>query len=357
MGLFEKLDAASVRYDELSHIISDPEVIKDINQWSKLTKEHSSLTEVVSEYGKYKELLKEEGDISSLLEAEEDEELISFYKSELEALAMKIDESKARLTEFILPKDPDDDKGVIMEIRPGTGGDEAALFSAVLLRMYRQYAENNKWKFSLLNSSFTDIGGVKEAVVEISGVNVYSRLKFESGVHRVQRVPVTESGGRVHTSTATVAVFPKAEEEVSDIEINPNDIRIDTYRSSGAGGQHVNMTDAAVRITHFPTGIVVACQDERSQIKNREKAFMILRSRLLAKLRSEQHEEFTENKRRLIGSGDRSEKIRTYNFPQGRVTDHRLSISMFDIDAFVNGDIDIITEALIQIYIQKCQYR
>ena len=345
MSIEQKLYAIEQRYEELEQLISDPAVMEKTEEWQKYTKEHSDLYEITEKIREYRKLVGEDEDALEMSETESDPEMRELFRAEHERLKKQTGELYNQLIQYLIPKNPDDDKNVILEIRAGAGGDEAALFGSVLMRMYARYAERRGWKMSVMSSNITDMGGVKEAVCEICGKGVYERLKFESGVHRVQRVPVTESGGRIHTSTATVAVMPEAD-EIDSVDINPNDIRIDTFRASGHGGQYINMTDSAVRITHLPTGLVVSCQDEKSQLKNKEKAMQVLRSRLLAKLKSEQQEEYTENRRTLIGSGDRSEKIRTYNFPQGRVSDHRINFTMYDIDGFIDGNMDSILDEL-----------
>ncbi len=346
MSIDQKLFSIEQRYQELEQIISDPSVMERQEDWQKFTKEHADLYEIVEKIREYKRTITEAEEALEMSESENDPEMREMFKSEHEELKKRTEQLYSGLLQYLIPKDPDDDKDVILEIRAGAGGDEAALFGAVLLRMYTRYAERHNWRVRMMSSNMTDIGGVKEVVCEVSGKGVYQRFKYESGVHRVQRVPVTESGGRIHTSTATVAVLPEVD-EIDSVDINPNEIRIDTFRASGHGGQYINMTDSAVRITHLPTGLVVSCQDEKSQLKNKEKAMQVLRSRLLAKLQSEQQEEYTESRRVLIGSGDRSEKIRTYNFPQGRVSDHRINFTMYNIDAFVDGDMDIILDELI----------
>lgn len=346
MSIQQKLDRIEQRFDELEQLISDPSVIERRDEWQKYTKEHSELYEIAAKIKEYKKLCKECDDAKEMSQTETDSEMKALFENEYEDLKKAIEESNAELIQYLIPKDPDDNKNIILEIRAGTGGEEAALFGAVLLRMYTRYAEKHNWKISVMDSNITDMGGVKEAICEVCGKGVYERLKFESGVHRVQRVPVTESGGRIHTSAATVAVLPEAE-EVDSVEINQEDIRIDTFRASGHGGQYINMTDSAVRITHIPTGLVVSCQDEKSQLKNKEKAMKVLRSRLLEKIKADKQAEYTQNRRTLIGSGDRSEKIRTYNFPQSRVTDHRINYTMYSIDAFVDGDMDVLLDELI----------
>ena len=346
MTIDQRLAELEQRYLELEQAIADPELIKRREEWQRLVKEHADLAEMVSKYREYSKAKEEQQELTHMLEEESDPEMREMLRQEIEEYKEKIENLHQELLAYLIPKNPDDDKNIILEIRAGAGGEEAALFGAVLMRMYTRFAERRRWKFSILSSNSTDIGGVKEAVCEITGKGAYSLLKFESGVHRVQRVPATESGGRIHTSTATVAVLPEID-EIDDVAINPDEIRIDTFRASGHGGQYINMTDSAVRITHLPTGLVVSCQDEKSQLKNKEKAMQVLKSRLLAKMRSEQQSEYTENRRSLIGSGDRSEKIRTYNYPQDRVTDHRINLTVHNIDKFVDGDMDEVIQALI----------
>lgn len=346
MSIDDKLNRIEQRYMELEQLISDPSIINRRDEWLKYTKEHSELYEVVEKIRIFNKLKSERDDALLMSENEHDPEMRSLFKDEYERLKKEVNDTNTELLQFLIPKDPDDDKNIILEIRGGTGGEEAALFGAMLMRMYARYAERHNWKFIIMSSNMTDMGGVKEAICEIKGRGVYEKLKYESGAHRVQRVPVTESGGRIHTSAVTVAVMPEVA-EINSIDINPNEIRIDTFRASGHGGQYINMTDSAVRITHLPTGLVVSCQDEKSQLKNKEKAMQVLKSRLLAKMKSDQQEEYTQSRRMLIGSGDRSEKIRTYNFPQGRVTDHRINFTMYNIDSFVDGDMDSILDELI----------
>jgi len=343
--VFAKLDSLEAKYDELTALIADPAVIADQERWRQYVKAHSDLEEVVGVYRTYKKLVAEIADTEALLDGEKDPEMRALAESELEDLRARRDAAEQRLRVLLLPKDPNDEKNVIMEIRAGTGGEEAALFAGDLLRMYLRYAERQGWKAEMLDANMTDLGGVKEAVINITGRGAYSRLKFESGVHRVQRVPATESGGRIHTSAATVAVLPEAEEV--DVEIKPEDIRIDVFCSSGPGGQSVNTTQSAVRITHLPTGLVVSCQDEKSQHKNREKALKVLRARLLDRAVQERESQIASTRRGMVGSGDRSERIRTYNFPQNRVTDHRLNLTLYRLESVLEGDLDELVEALV----------
>ena len=343
--MLEKLQQLEERYEELTSLISDPAVIAVQSEWQKHTKAHAALEEVVMAYREYKQILQNITENEELLESKLEDEFQELVETDLANLRERQDALDERLKVLLLPRDPNDEKNVIMEIRGGTGGDEAALFAADLLKMYTRYAEKNGWKVEMLSSNYTDIGGFKEAIVMIEGKGAYSRLKFESGVHRVQRVPVTESGGRIHTSAATVAVLPEAEEV--DIEISPNDIRIDIFCSSGPGGQSVNTTQSAVRITHIATGIVVSCQDEKSQHKNKDKAMKVLRARLLEKAEEEQSGETANVRKVMVGSGDRSERIRTYNFPQGRVTDHRIGLTSHRLEGILLGELDEFIDALI----------
>ena len=343
--MFNKLDFILEKYEELSKKVSDPDVIAKQKEWQKLMKEMSDLEPIVKEYTAYKKAKEELEEAKEILDMEDDEELREMAREELKANEAAIEEYTENLKILLLPKDPNDDKNVILEIRAGTGGDEAALFGSDLLRMYLRYAERMRWKTELIESNETEIGGVKEVVMLVKGKGAYSRLKYESGVHRVQRVPETESGGRVHTSAASVAVMP----EVDDVEVNldPNDVRVDVYRASGNGGQCVNTTDSAVRLTHMPTGLVVTCQDEKSQIKNKEKAFKVLKSRLFDLMQQEQNDKIAAERKSQIGSGDRSERIRTYNFPQSRITDHRINLTLYKLDSFLDGDLDEVIDALI----------
>lgn len=342
--MFDKLDFITEKYDELARKVSDPEIINNQPVWQKHIKEMGEMEPIVKKYTEYKKAKTELADAKELLEMG-DEEMRELAKMEIGELEEKIETAEEELKVLLLPKDPNDEKNVILEIRAGTGGDEAALFGADLLRMYTRYAERNRWKTELMDLNETGIGGVKEAVMLIKGKGAYSRLKFESGAHRVQRVPETESSGRVHTSAATVAVLP----EVDDVEIDldPNDVRVDVYRASGNGGQCVNTTDSAVRLTHEPTGLVVTCQDEKSQIKNKEKAFKVLKSRLYDLEMKKQQDEIAGQRKSQVGSGDRSERIRTYNFPQGRVSDHRIGLTLYKLESFLDGDIDEIVDGLI----------
>ncbi|MBQ8882832.1 MAG: peptide chain release factor 1 [Clostridia bacterium] len=337
----EKLESIKKKFIELTALISSPEVIADNKEWTKLVKEHSQIQPVVDAYDRYLSLVNEEKD---LIEMMSDDELKEMAQEELPLVKEKIAEVENELKILLLPVDPNDDKNVIVEIRAGVGGDEAALFAAELMRMYKMYAEKNRWKIEDMDINETELGGIKEAVFSLAGESLYSKMKFESGVHRVQRVPDTETQGRIHTSAVTVAVLPEVEDVV--VEINEKDLKIDTYRSGGAGGQHVNKTESAIRITHLPTGIVVQCQDERSQIKNRDKAMRVLKSKLYEKMQEDAEKEYSQNRKSQVGSGDRSERIRTYNFPQGRVTDHRIGLTLYSLDGFMNGDLDEMLQAL-----------
>lgn len=342
--MLEKLDFIEDKYNELTRKISDPEVIADQQEWQKLMKEHAGMEEIVVKYGRYKEVLKNIENDKNMLEDRLDSELKELAEEELKEMESSRDTLERELKVLLLPKDPNDEKNVFVEIRAGTGGEEAALFAAELLRMYTRYAERHNWKVELMSCNPTDLGGFKEVVVMIVGKGVYSRLKFESGVHRVQRVPETESSGRIHTSAATVAIMPEADDV--DVQIDPNDLRIDVFRAGGHGGQCVNTTDSAVRITHIPTGLVVQCQDEKSQLKNKEKAMKVLKARLYDKFEQEHNEKIAKERKSQVGSGDRSQRIRTYNFPQGRVTDHRIGLTLYRLDSFLDGDMDEVLDAL-----------
>lgn len=342
--MFEKLEDVERRYETLSHLLSQPEVINKQDEFQKVAKEYAELGKVVDLYRRIKKLDEEIGESQHLLINEEDEEMKRLAKEELSRLTGEKEKMEQDLRMALLPRDPNDEKNILLEIRAGTGGDEAGLFAADLFRMYAKFAEKQGWRMEVLNRHYTGVGGFKEMIVLIEGKRVYSQLKYESGVHRVQRVPTTESQGRIHTSTVTVAILPEAEDV--DIQIDPNDLRIDIFRSSGPGGQSVNTTDSAVRITHLPTGMVVSCQDEKSQHKNKAKALKILRARLLDKARQEKQTEISEKRRTQVGTGERSERIRTYNFPQGRVTDHRIGLTLYRLDEVLEGDLDEIIETL-----------
>ena len=340
--MFEKLDLVEKRYEELNSQISDPEIIANNNEWRKLVKEHSSMEDVVLKYREYKETLKRMEEAKEMMEDPELKELAEeeYYKNKDEL--PKIEEE---LKILLIPKDPNDDKSVICEIRSGAGGEEAALFAGTLFRMYGMYAERKHWKLEILNENATELGGYKEISFMVTGKGAYSRLKFESGVHRVQRVPDTESSGRIHTSTATVAVLPVVEDV--EIDINPADIKMEVFRASGAGGQHVNKTSSAVRLIHIPTGVVAECQTQRSQLQNREYAMNLLKSRLYDIEKQKQDSKIANARKSQVGSGDRSEKIRTYNYPQGRITDHRIGYSIYQMENFLNGDLDEMIDNLI----------
>ncbi len=331
-------------YRELEHKLGDPEIIKDLNRYQKFLKEIKKIEPIVETYRKL-EALKRQIKESQLLLEDSDQEIRNMAKEEIERLKAEEEVISHQLMVMLLPKDPNDEKNILLEIRAGTGGEEAALFAADLFRMYTRYAEKRGWKTEILSSNETGLGGFKEIIILVSGDSAYSKLKYEAGVHRVQRVPETESQGRIHTSAVTVAVLPEAEEV--DVEIRPEDLRIDIFRASGHGGQHVNTTDSAVRITHLPTGIVVTCQDERSQHKNKAKAMKVLRSRLFELMQREQQGKISQERRQMVGSGDRSERIRTYNFPQGRVTDHRIGLTLYQIEDIMQGELDLILDPLI----------
>lgn len=342
--MIDKLQALEDKYEDLGYKISDPDIINDQAQWQKLMKEHASLEEIVTKFRDYKTTLQGIEDSKAMLKDDIDKEFEEMVKLELEELQESKESLEQKLRVLLLPKDPNDDKNVIVEIRGAAGGEEAALFAGNLFRMYTRYAERQGWKIDMLSSNATDIGGYKEVIFAIEGKGAYSKLKYESGAHRVQRVPDTEASGRIHTSTSTVAVMPEAEDV--EVNIDMNDLRIDVYRSSGHGGQCVNTTDSAVRVTHIPTGFVVTCQDEKSQLKNKEKAIKVLKSRLLESETARHNAEIANDRKSQVGTGDRSERIRTYNFPQGRVTDHRIGLTLYQLDSFMDGDITEMIEAL-----------
>lgn len=344
--MYDKLDFIQSKYEELSLKVSDPAIIAEQAVWQKYAKEIGEMEPIVQKYAEYKKVvegIKEAKEI--LTDSASDDEMRELAKMELSDLEGQDEQIREELKVLLIPKDPNDQRNVILEIRAGTGGEEAALFGADLLRMYTRYAERRGWKTEIMDMADTGMGGIKEAVILIKGKGAYSRLKYESGVHRVQRVPETESSGRIHTSAATVAVLPEADDV--EVDLNPNDVRVDVYRASGNGGQCVNTTDSAVRLTHVPTGIVVTCQDEKSQLKNKEKAFKVLKAKLYDMMLSQQHNEMAEERKSQVGSGDRSERIRTYNFPQGRISDHRIGLTIYKLDYFLDGDLDEVIDALI----------
>ena len=341
----ERLDRLIDRAEELNGLLSQPEVINNQNEFRKLSQEYAEVSPVVSKYEQYRKAQDELDNINSMLK-DSDADMRAMAQEELPGAEQKLQDTESELQTLLLPRDPNDQRNVFLEIRAGTGGDEASLFAADLFSMYSRYAEQQGWKVEVVSSSESDVGGYKEIISRIAGTGVYSKLKFESGAHRVQRVPTTETQGRIHTSACTVAVMPEAE-EVDHIDLNPNELRIDTFRASGAGGQHVNKTNSAIRITHLPTGIVVECQDERSQHKNKARAMSLLQARLLDAEQSKQQAEQAATRKQLVGSGDRSERIRTYNFPQGRVTDHRINLTLYKLDQVMAGDLDEIIDPLL----------
>lgn len=342
--MLSKLEGILLRYETLNQLIADPKVLSNMEEWQKYAKERGDMEETVEKYKEYKKIAEEKEQAEELIKTEQDADMKSMLEEEIYDCKRRMESVVEELKILLIPKDPNDDKNVILEIRAGAGGEEAALFAYELYRMYVKYAEKNRWKTEEIDSNNTELGGVKEVTFSVSGKSVYAKLKFESGVHRVQRVPETESSGRIHTSTATVAVLPEPEDV--DVHIEDKDLIIETCRSSGAGGQHINKTESCIRMVHIPTGIVVNCQDERSQTKNREKAMKVMKSRVFDYYNSKYQSEYSENRRNQVGTGDRSERIRTYNFPQGRVTDHRINKTMYSLEEFIMGDIDEMVEAL-----------
>jgi len=337
-SIIRKLEMLSERHEEVGHLLGEPEIISDQNKFRELSKEYSQLEEVVVCFANYRELIESVASAEEMMK-DPDADMREMAEEDFKACKKQVAPLEIELQKLLLPKDPNDGKNVFLEIRAGTGGDEAALFAGDLFRMYSRYSEKNRWQIEVMSETRSEQGGYKEIICQVSGNNVYSKLKFESGVHRVQRVPETESQGRVHTSACTVAVMPEAD-ELDEIDINPSDLRIDTFRASGAGGQHVNKTDSAIRVTHLPTGMVVECQDGRSQHKNKAQALSVLKSRLLSAQEEKAHNEQAEERKSLVGSGDRSERIRTYNFPQGRMTDHRINLTLYKLDEIMQGDIN-----------------
>ncbi len=347
--MFDKLKAVEKRYEEVNELLTQPEIVSDNEQFKKLMKEHKELTPIVEKFREYSAAKNAEAEAREILnESGLDKDFKALAEEELEEAKKTMETVAEELKILLLPKDPNDDRNVIVEIRGGAGGEEAALFSGVLYRMYSMYAESKRWKVEVVGANETELGGFKEISFMIEGEGAYSKLKYESGVHRVQRVPETETQGRIHTSTVTVAVLPEAEDV--EIEINPADLQIDTYRAGGAGGQHVNKTESAIRITHLPTGLIVECQDERSQHKNKDKAMKVLRSRLYEQMMREQNDAIAGERKAQVGTGDRSERIRTYNYPQGRVTDHRIGLTLYKIEQILNGDLDEVIDSLITFY-------
>ena len=341
----EKLATLVERHEEISALLGDPEIISDQNRFRDLSVEYSQLEDIVQTFGQYQEAQEALESAKEML-GDDDAEMRELAELEVESSKETIEQLEVTIQKLLLPKDPNDDKNTFLEIRAGTGGDEAAIFSGDLFRMYSKYAEKQRWQVEIISENLGEHGGYKEIIARIVGNGVYSKLKFESGAHRVQRVPETESQGRIHTSACTVAIMPEAD-ELDEIEINPADLKVDTYRASGAGGQHVNKTDSAIRITHLPSGVVVECQDERSQHKNRAKAMSVLKARLMADQENKQQAELAQERRNLVGSGDRSERIRTYNFPQGRMTDHRIGLTLYKLDEVMEGDLNQVVEPLL----------
>lgn len=347
--MFDKLKAVENRYEEIGELLTRPEIVSDNEQFKKLMKEHKELTPIVEKFREYSAAKAAEAEAKEILnESGLDKDFKELAEEELEEARKTMESVSEELKVLLLPKDPNDDRNVIVEIRGGAGGEEAALFAGALYRMYSMYAESRRWKVEIVGANETELGGFKEISFMIEGEGAYSRLKYESGVHRVQRVPETETQGRIHTSTVTVAVLPEAEDV--EIEINPADLQIDTYRAGGAGGQHVNKTESAIRITHIPTGLIVECQDERSQHKNKDKAMKVLRSRLYEQMMAEQNDAIAGERKAQVGTGDRSERIRTYNYPQGRVTDHRIGLTLYKIEQILNGDLEEVIDSLITFY-------
>ncbi|MBC7074581.1 MAG: peptide chain release factor 1 [Syntrophomonadaceae bacterium] len=346
--MLQKLDKLEEKYNELTELLSKPEIISDQGKFQKYAKAHSDLNDIISKYLEYKSVLKQLEEVQEMLQEDQDSEFRQMLFDEIKTLENKKNALEKDLKLLLLPKDPNDEKSVIMEIRAGTGGDEAALFACDLFRMYTRYAEEKGWKIDIMDSHYTDIGGIKEIIFVVDGEGAYSKLKYESGVHRVQRIPTTESSGRIHTSAATVAVLPEAEEV--EVEIDPSELRIDVFCSSGPGGQSVNTTQSAVRITHIPTGLVVSCQDEKSQHKNKAKALRVLRARLKEIIEQEKNAQVAGARKSQVGTGDRSERIRTYNFPQGRVSDHRINLTLHKLEEILDGKLDEIIEALVAHY-------
>jgi peptide chain release factor 1 len=345
LKMLDKLQSVEHRYEEISNRLGEPDVLGNQEEYKILMKEFTEIEEIVAKFREYKKVKSDIQEAKQLIETSKDKEFIEMVEEELKELLIRERGLSKAVKLLLVPKDPNDEKSVIVEIRAGAGGEEAALFVGVLFRMYAKYAERNRWSVQMIDSNATDIGGFKEVVFSIEAKGAYSKLKFESGVHRVQRVPSTESSGRIHTSTVTVAVLPEVEEV--EVEINPGDLRIDTYRAGGAGGQHINKTDSAVRITHIPTGLVVACQDERSQHKNKDKAMTVLRARLYEMYQQQQDSDQAQSRKSQVGTGDRSERIRTYNYPQGRVTDHRIGLTIYRIEEMLEGDMEEVVEALV----------